>query len=105
MDMKAVGERIRAAREAKRMTQQELAELVDLSPTHVSVIERGVKSPRLETFILIANALEVSADALLIDVVNDASQGVASELSELISSLPAKERIRILKIVRVLAEN
>ncbi len=105
MDMRAVGERIRAAREAKRMTQQELAELVDLSPTHVSVIERGVKSPRLETFILIANALEVSADALLIDVVNDASQGVASELSELISSLPAKERIRILKIVRVLAEN
>lgn len=105
MDMRAVGERIRAAREAKRMTQQELAELVDLSPTHVSVIERGVKSPRLETFILIANALEVSADALLIDVVNDASQGVASELSDLISSLPAKERIRILKIVRVLAEN
>lgn len=105
MDMRAVGERIRAAREAKRMTQQELAELVDLSPTHVSVIERGVKSPRLETFILIANALEVSADALLIDVVNDAAQGVASELSELISSLPAKERIRILKIVRVLAEN
>ena len=105
MDMRAVGERIRAAREAKRMTQQELAELVDLSPTHVSVIERGVKSPRLETFILIANALEVSADALLIDVVNDASQGVASELSELISSLPAKERMRILKIVRVLIES
>lgn len=105
MDMKAVGERIRAAREAKKMTQQELAELVDLSPTHVSVIERGVKSPRLETFVLIANALDISADALLIDVVNDASQGVASELSELISSLPAKERMRILKIVRVLIES
>lgn len=39
MDLKAVGQRIKAAREAKNLTQEELAALVSLSPTHVSVIE------------------------------------------------------------------
>lgn len=51
MDLKAVGQRIKAAREAKNLTQEELAALVNLSPTHVSVIERGLKVTKLDTFI------------------------------------------------------
>ena len=48
MDAKAVGQRIKTAREKKNMTQEDLAALVDISPTHVSVIERGSKIPRLD---------------------------------------------------------
>ena len=47
MDLKAVGQRIKAAREAKNLTQEELAALVNLSPTHVSVIERGLESYKI----------------------------------------------------------
>lgn len=43
MDLKAVGQRIKAAREAKNLTQEELAALVNLSTTHVSVIERCIR--------------------------------------------------------------
>ena len=49
MDLKAVGQRIKAAREAKNLTQEELAALVNLSTTHVSVIERGLKVTKLDT--------------------------------------------------------
>ena len=66
MDLKAVGQRIKAAREAKNLTQEELAGLVNLSPTHVSVIERGLKVTKLDTFIAIANALDVSACATIL---------------------------------------
>lgn len=45
MDAKAVGQRIKAAREKKNLTQEDLAALIDISPTHISVIERGPKSP------------------------------------------------------------
>lgn len=62
MDLKAVGQRIKMAREAKGLTQEDLAAMVELSPTHVSVIERGLKAAKLDTFVAIANALEVSAD-------------------------------------------
>ena len=59
MDLKAVGQRIKMAREAKGLTQEDLAAMVELSPTHVSVIERGLKAAKLDTFVAIANALEV----------------------------------------------
>ena len=104
MDIKAIGCRIKTAREQKGLTQEDLAALVDISPTHVSVIERGIKIPRLDTFISIANVLEVSADALLIDVVEHATAGVASELSSTMAGLSHSEQIKVLKVVQVLAE-
>ena len=104
MDAKVVGQRIRAAREKKNLTQEDLAALVEISPTHVSVIERGTKIPRLDTFVAIANVLEVSADSLLIDVVEHAAVNVASELSASIESLPHNEQMYILKVINVLLE-
>ena len=97
MDLKAVGQRIKSAREAKNFTQEELAALVNLSPTHVSVIERGLKVTKLDTFVAIANALDVSADTLLIDVVAHSVTGVTNELTEKIEKLPIKEQKKIIK--------
>lgn len=104
MDAQAVGQRIKAAREAKGLTQEGLAALVDLSPTHVSVIERGLKIPNLDSFVAIANALGVSTDSLLIDVVDHATESAACELSNRISHLPHRERMKILNAFRILTE-
>ena len=60
MDLKAVGLRIKTAREAKGLTQENLAAIVDLSSTHISVIERGMKTVRLDTFVAIASWLMLS---------------------------------------------
>ena len=38
-----LGNRIREARERRHLTQEKLSEIVDISPTHMSVLERGVK--------------------------------------------------------------
>ena len=105
MNQKAVGRRIKAAREEKRLTQEQLAELVDLSPMHVSVIERGVKLPKLETLINIANVLDVSADVLLQDVVNNQTKLWASEASELIKQLPREDQRRVLAALRSFVES
>ena len=102
MDGKAVGRRIKEAREKRHLTQEELAARIDISPTHVSVIERGTKIPRLDTFVAIANALEVSGDALLLDVVDHAAESQASDLSAALEGLPWEEKRRILKVVRTL---
>ena len=87
MDQKAIGKRIKSAREKKGLTQEQLAEQVNLSPMHISVIERGNKLPRLETLINIANVLDVSADILLQDVVNNQIKLHTSEASNLIAQL------------------
>ena len=104
MDGKAVGRRIKEAREKRHLTQEELAARIDISTTHVSVIERGTKIPRLDTFVAIANALEVSGDALLLDVVDHAAESQASDLSAALEGLPWEEKRRILKVVRTLME-
>ena len=104
MDGKAVGRRIKEAREKRHLTQEELAARIAVSPTHVSVIERGTKIPRLDTFVAIANALEVSGDALLLDVVDHAAESQASDLSAALEGLPWEEKRRILKVVRTLME-
>ena len=105
MNQKAIGRRIKTARENKRLTQEQLAELVDLSPMHVSVIERGVKLPKLETLINIANVLDVSADVLLQDVVNNQIKLCASEASELVSQLRREDQKRVLAALRSFVES
>ena len=104
MDKIAIGNRIRDARERAHLTQEQLAEIVDISPTHMSVIERGVKTPKLDTFIRIANALGVSPDSLLQDVIVPVDESIMAELSVRIGGLPPKEQNRILNAIRALTE-
>ena len=78
--------------------------MVELSRNHISVIERGIKPPRLETFVSIANALDVSADVLLQDVVKYSVEGAVGALAEDIMKLPEKERQKMIKAIRAFME-
>ena len=60
-----MGERIQIAREECSMTQRDLANAIGCTPQHISAIERGAKTPTLETFVAIASALRVPVDVLL----------------------------------------
>ena len=104
MNQNAVAQRICAARKAKGLTQEELAARADISPTHVGVIERGLKTPNLDTFVAIANALEVSADYLLQDVVDKSCENASTELSRLISKQSPELQRKIYRAVQALVE-
>ena len=58
------GKRVRYLRRDRDMTQEQLAELADLSVNFISQIERGYSSPSLETIIKFAKALEVDVGEL-----------------------------------------
>lgn len=104
MDTCAIGARIKAARKHSGMTQEDLAAALEMSPTHISVIERGVKAPKLETLVNIANILNVSADTLLQDVILYSSDDFTCQLLEAVSRLPRKDQERILNAVHALTE-
>ena len=69
IDYKSIGRRIKAARTRLDMTQERLAEQVNLSPSHLSNIETGTTKVSLPTIVKLANALQVSVDSLLADSV------------------------------------
>ena len=67
MDQIALGNGSKAARERVGMTQEDLAAAVDYSVDHVRRCRAGVKPPKLEKLVAIANALKVGTDELLQD--------------------------------------
>lgn len=102
--MQRIGERIQACRKKLGLKQETLAEKVEISPNYLSAIERGVKIPKLDTFIRIINALEVSADEILVDVINAGTRIKSTQLDEKLNKLPIGERRKILKILEVLVD-
>lgn len=52
-----VGSILRAKREGLGLSQEKLAELAGVDRTYVSILERGLKSPTLETFERVCAAL------------------------------------------------
>lgn len=105
MDISAMGRRIKHAREQAHMTQAGLAEQVGISVHYISAIERGIKSIKLETFVSIAKALNVSADWLLQSDLGNTESACANEFAAVISVLPSDMRSRILKAIRAFAED
>lgn len=65
LDYKQIGARIKAERNNMRLSQAQLAELVDLSVKYLSQVERGVRHLSLDSIAKIAVALNASVDLLL----------------------------------------
>ena len=102
MNTSSIGKRIRKYREAKGWRQEDFAEKVGLSVTYTGMIERGEKVPKLETFITIANVLEVSADLLLADVLLTGYNVKSSEMTDEIAALAPSEKERIYNVVKAM---
>lgn len=65
MNLTEIGGRIKAERKRQGMTQEKLAEMINVSPHYIYEIERGMKAMSLETLISITRVLEISADYLI----------------------------------------
>ena len=102
MDQVALGKRIKAARERVGMTQEDLAAAVDYSVDHVSVVERGVKPPKLEKLVAIANGLNVGTYELLQDSLNAATMLRATELSERLKTLSPDGQRKVMNVLDAL---
>lgn len=68
MDYYKIGQRIRKYRKANRLSQEQLAETIGISITHLSHIETGNTKLSLSVFVNIAKALSIQTDELLYDV-------------------------------------
>lgn len=63
-----VGKVIQQMRKSKKMSQEVLSGLADLDRTHYSKIERGLRSPTIETLFKISHALDITPHALMEEI-------------------------------------
>ena len=83
MDYKELGQRIKAARLAAGLTQEQLAEKINLSSGHCAHVERGTTKVSLSALVDMANALSTTPDALLLDSNHQATPHLLREAQEL----------------------
>ncbi len=99
MESLSIGRNIRKYRMAQNLRQEDLAEKTGLSVNYIGAIERGEKLPSLETFIDIANTLNVSADMLLCDVLNESYTIKNSLLAEKLEGIKRADREKIYDVI------
>ena len=105
MNKKSIGKRIKQYREKSGMTQEVLAEKVNLSTGYLSAVERGVGLPSVETLVTIINCVGASVDQIFEDVIDNACTARASLLSDEIKELPTDEQRRIINIVETMVRD
>ena len=93
-----IGKRIRQARKKKGLTQRELADLVHVSPSHMSDLELGKKRIGIDILINVTEVLQVSADWVLRTNVPALKTIDENELSEILSDCNTAE-IQAIKMI------
>ena len=102
LDYESIGKRIKHYRTGKKMSQEELGSIIHITVRHVSNIETGAKAPSLEILVLIANALDVSADDLLTDNLKHSSSPVGTEIHDLLLDCNNDEKAILTKTLSFL---
>ncbi len=100
INYKLLGERIQEVRKTRNIKQYGLAESVGLSGPFMSQVESGKKQLSLESFIQIADALDVTADTLLVGNQKEIHTEYQSDINALLSDCNLYEK----KIIYGLAQ-
>jgi transcriptional regulator with XRE-family HTH domain len=101
MDLIKIGQRIKECRKARHLTQEQFAELVNLSPHYIYEIERGVKTMSIYTLNDIAVCLGESVDYILYgDSGNSGAETSNDRLGILVEKIPTKKREAVADIIQ-----
>ncbi|XID92255.1 helix-turn-helix domain-containing protein [Paenibacillaceae bacterium WGS1546] len=102
MDNSMLGQRIQTERKKLSLTQEQLAERVGVSDAYIGQIERGERSPTLETLVKIASRLGVTIDYLLQDSLVPGDDNVIDQIRQLFIDRSAKEKQMALDVIKVM---
>lgn len=100
-----IGKRIQEYRKKRGFTQDQLSEILGISKNHLSSIERGKYSIKIDMLVQIMNILNCSADEIFCDVINKGYLIKSSRLSDKLQNLPPEEQVRILEVVDTMIRN
>ncbi len=99
MSLHILGNRIRQERQKRGITQEQLAEMVDISTNFMSLIENG-RNMSVETLVKIAKALGVTIDYLLNDIMELKNDRITEQILQNVSVLSDDEKIYFLNMIK-----
>lgn len=105
MNRKVLGKRIREERIRVGLTQEQIAEYINVSTTYIGFIERGERSVTLEKLILLAECFHVTIDSLIHDNMPTESDSDTTKLLHLWNQADVSEKEMILSISEVILKH
>ncbi len=105
IDYTVIGQRIKQARLAKSLTQEELAEKVDISVAFLSRVERGNSHINLKRLNQVCGLLDVTEGYILNGASSNSSNYLNKEFSELIKSCSPEKQKLIYNVAKVIVES
>ena len=94
-----LGTRIRALRDARKLTQEVIADRIDISTKYVSQLECGQRSPSWETMVAIAHyGFDIKIASLMFGIDEDIEAEV-QELSDVLAGWPKEARRHLLHAI------
>lgn len=102
MDRVLLGKRIREERLKLNLTQEKLAEDIDLTTAYIGQVERGERNLTLENLIKVANRLNVTIDYLLSASVTVNDDAVLLNIQQLLSHRTSEEKELAYNVLRSL---
>lgn len=104
LDNKEIGQRIKYRRQEKELSQEELADRVGSIAQYISKVETGTKTPSLEMLVLIANALDTTANDLLGENLTHNSSEIDKHLHDILWDCNADEKGILIKTLQHLKQ-
>lgn len=102
MNRIVLGKRIREERQKLNLTQEMLAEDIDLTTAYIGQIERGERNLTLENIIKVANRLGVTVDYLLSDSLVVSNDTYLTQVSQLLNERTLEEKEMAVDILKTL---
>lgn len=102
LDYAKLGNKIKATRRQKGLTQEKLAESVSCNTSHISNIENNYTKVSLNVLLAIANALDTSIDNLLSEQYEDPNDGLNKAILEKVKTFDASKKEKLLKLLDII---
>ncbi len=103
IDYSIMGERLKKARLSKKLTQEDLAEEMDVSVAFLSRVERGKSPINLKRLTQLCTLLDISEGYILSGTANDSESYLSNEFKAILDSCsPSKQKL-IYDIAKVIA--
>ncbi|MBD5556307.1 MAG: helix-turn-helix transcriptional regulator [Roseburia sp.] len=100
MNYYEIGQRVRKFRKAYNLSQEQLAEKIGISVTHMSHIETGNTKLSLPVFVDIARALSIRTDDLLYDMPQMNKTVISQEISEILNSCSMRDMYILSDVIK-----
>ena len=101
MELKAIGSRIKAERKRLGLTQEQLSEMINVTPHYIYEIERGMKAMSMETLINLSETMELSTDYILFGN----QRRNLGEMYRILDEMSDERRLRAEKVIVQLLPN